>query len=154
MLALEQVTAESEDALYRELYAGLPVPMPELGGDGEHWRPPYGIVAGRRDGALVGWVVYFAEEAGGGTAALQWLMTERERERITGGRNTQHPGTPAEIEALTALAAEAADRAREAGYAQLRWNPAEPGFAEGIAAGLGAQPYDDPEGRRFYRLHL
>ncbi|WP_329119261.1 hypothetical protein [Streptomyces sp. NBC_01465] len=152
MLVLENVSEEAENDLYRELYAGLPVPMPDL--DGEPWRPPYGTVAGRENGALAGWTVFFAEEPGSSTSVLQWLLLDRERQRITDGHNTTHPGTPAEIEILSALAAESAVLARKAGYAQLRWGQAEPGFAEGIATALGAQPFNDDEGYRFYRLYL
>ncbi|MER5946598.1 hypothetical protein ABT127_11090 [Streptomyces sp. NPDC001904] len=153
MLEWESVSDAVEGDLYRELYEGLPGPIPDLGREGS--RPtPVGVVAAREAGKLMGWAEVYASETKGGAAVLQWLLIERERRRISSGFNTEHPGSPAEIELLSALASQAADRAREAGCTTLRWWPAEPGFAEGVAASLGAEQVVDAEGWRSYRLHL
>lgn len=154
MLIVERVTeGPGEDALYRELFAGLSTPMPAL--DRTPWPPPAGIVAGREgDGSLVGWAVCFAWAGEEGAAAFQWIVTERERQRITAGHNTTHDASLEEVTAVAALAAAAADLAREAGYSCLRWLPAEPGIAEGVAEALRARPVDDAEGFRSWRLSL
>lgn len=136
--AIDPIT--DEKALYEELFAPLPVPMPGLDAEpGSQWTPPAGVFAAREDGVLLAWVVYFARDPGSPHAVLQWITVERERQRITAGHNTEHSGTPDEIDTLTALASAAAAAARAAGYTHLHWHPAEPDLAEGIALGLHAQ---------------
>ena len=159
MLRIEHLTpGPGEDVLYRELLADLPVPVPSV--EAGHWPGVAGILAAREDGALLAWVVFFADGRHGRdqgderAAVLQWITVERERERIASGYNTEHPGTPTEIETLAALATEAAASAKAAGYAQLRWHPAEPDLAEGIASLLGARTVVDAEGFRSYALTL
>ena len=153
MLRVEHLEpGPGEDVLYRELLSGLPVPVPST--EAGHWPGVAGIVAAREDGRLLAWVVFFADAREEGTAALQWITVERERERIATGFNTEHPGTPAEIGTLAALATEAAASARAVGYTRLRWLPAEPDLAEGVAARLGARTVVDPEGFRSYVLPL
>ena len=125
-----------EEALYVQLYAGLPVPMPEL--TPSAWRKPCGIVAGFEDEALAGFVVFFAAEDKAGTAVAQWLLTDRERERLVTGVNTTHPGTSAEVEALAVLVGAAAEDARAAGYREIQWPDAEADLAARLAERMQA----------------
>ncbi|WP_428957333.1 hypothetical protein [Streptomyces sp. cg35] len=118
------------------------------------WPAPTGTIAAREGESLLAWVVFFAHPNEQGVAILQWIMVERERERIAQGHNTEHPGTRAELQMLEPLAREAAKQAHEAGYTQLEWFPAEPGFAEDLASLLQAQALDDDDGYRYYRLDL
>nr|WP_239091763.1 hypothetical protein [Streptomyces sp. SID14478] len=134
------------------MYAGLPVPIPDL--TKVSWPEPAGTISGSEGDALVGWVVFFAHPSEQGAAILQWIMVERERERIAKVHNTEPPGTRSELETLVPLVQEAADQARAAGYSRLEWFPAEPGFAEGLCTLLEAEALDDEEGDRFYRLSL
>ncbi|MFC1436121.1 hypothetical protein ACEZDB_36350 [Streptacidiphilus sp. N1-3] len=160
MLRIEAVEpGPDEEALYRELFAPLARPMPvsvseppSEGGPG-HWTAPAGVLAAREDGALLAWVVYFAQELGSARAVLQWVTVERERQRITTGYNTEHPGTAAEVDTLAALATEAARAAAAAGYTRLRWQPAEPDLAEGLARRLRART-EHEDGFTFYELPL
>ncbi|MYW69698.1 hypothetical protein GTY65_37390 [Streptomyces sp. SID8379] len=152
-MQLEQVDdAAKEERLYRQLYAGLPVAMPDP--SRVTWPAPSATVAAREDDALLGWVVFFAHPNERSAAILQWIVVERERERIAQGHNTEQPVTEAELRTLEPLVREAAEQARAAGYSQLEWFPAEPGFAEGLADLLEAQALDDDEGWRHYRLGL
>ncbi|MFJ4713519.1 hypothetical protein [Streptomyces sp. NPDC088785] len=153
MLEVEPVPDEAAADLYRALYAGLPGPVPDLVREASGPAPTE-VVAAREAGELVGWAELFPAPGEPGAAVLQWLLSDRERQRITSGFTTAHPASPAEIDVLCALASAAADRARAAGHTDLRWWPAEPGFAEGIAAALGAEPVVDAEGWRSYRLRL
>lgn len=153
MLVVEEVAQGADEAaLYQELYAGLATPMPEL--DESNWPAPAGIVCAREGGALRGWAVFFAYGREPHAAAFQWIMVERERERISTGFNTVHPGTETEVAELGALAVEAAGLAAEAGYTQLVRLPAEPDFAEGIARLLGARVIDGETEFPSYRLPL
>lgn len=160
MLHIESIRpGPAEEALYRELFAPLctplSTPVPPTGGDPSHspWTEPSGVLAARDNGDLLAWVVYFALEPGSPWAVVQWIAIERERQRISTGLNTEHPATPTEIDTLTALTTAAAGAARAAGYTQLRWQPAEPGFAEGIAERLHAHPVHE-DGCTFYHLPL
>jgi GNAT superfamily N-acetyltransferase len=154
VLVVERVAeGPGENALYGELYQGLRTPMPDT--DTVRWPAPSGVVAAREGGdTLVGWAVFFAHGKQDGEAAFQWVMVDRERQRIEAGHNTEHPGTPEEVAALAALASAAAERAREAGYISLRWQPAEPGLAERLAEVLHARTVEDDKGFRFHRLAL
>lgn len=154
MLHIEAVRpGPDEDVLYQELFAGLPVPMPPPGDNPSRWNEPAGVLAARDNGALRAWAVYFAEQPSSPRAVLQWIVVERERQRITAGYNTEHPGTAEEIGTLAALAAEAARQARAIGYSHLRRQPAEPDSAEGIARHLNARTVHE-DGFRFYDLPL
>jgi len=146
VIELEQVAGcDAERSLYEALYARLPIP--EL--SRREWPPPAGIVAGRRDGELMGWVVFLADVERDGEAVLQWILVDREQQRIALGRNTEHRVTDDEAEVLVALVGAAAEAARRAGYGAVRWWNAEPGFAETLAERTGAQRADGA-----YRLTL
>ncbi|WP_274912109.1 hypothetical protein [Streptomyces sp. WZ-12] len=155
MLVVEEIAlGAGEAALYRELYAPTSVPVPEL--STEPWPAPAGVLAGRRDGQLVGWVVFFAGSANGnkdeGRAVLQWIMAKQERERITTGYITASPASAADVDDLTTLADAGARQARQAGYTSMEWGPAEPGLAEGLATRLSARTAEDEDGFHSYRL--
>ncbi|MEE6264265.1 hypothetical protein V2E29_01205 [Streptomyces diastatochromogenes] len=153
MLVVEEITqGAGEVQLYRELYAGTPMEMPEL--TGKQWPAPAGVLAARQDGELLGWVVYFSSGHPGDTAILQWIMVRQERERLTTGYNPTSPATTADIDALAALAAKAARHARRAGYTEMQWSPTEPGLAEGITTRLNARTVKDEDGFYSYRLAL
>lgn len=143
----------AEEPLYRELFAGLSNPMPPIEVSGSRWTAPAGVLAAREGADLLAWVVYFAEQPGSSRAVLQWITVERERQRISTGYNTEHLGTTAEIDTLTALTAEAARCAGAAGYTRLRWQPVEPGLAEGVAQRLHADTLVE-DGYRFFELSL
>ncbi|WP_438484756.1 hypothetical protein [Streptomyces sp. S186] len=151
MLVVQEVPlGAGEVALYRELYAPTSVPVPELGE--EPWPAPAGVLAGRRGGELVGWVVFFAGNNDKSQATLQWIMVRQERERITTGYHTTTAASTADVDDLTALASAAARQAQRAGYTHLKWGPAEPGLAEGIATRLNARTVTDEDGFLSYQL--
>lgn len=142
-----------EDELYRELYAGLPVLMPEL----EHrdWPQPSGIVAGRRDGLALGWAYFFQHPSEPDVAYIQWLLLSRERERIMTGHTVQRGGTADEIDALAGIFGGVAEQARKAGYASVQWNDTEADLDQKVAARLGAPVHEQLNAQMsVYRLAL
>ncbi|KNB50613.1 hypothetical protein [Streptomyces caatingaensis] len=144
---------DAEDAdvdvpLYEELFAGTAVPVPDLSGPAAG-RPAATVVARHTDGRLLGWAEVWEEDDGTGVPPfVQWLLVDRERERITTGRHTGRPGTDEELETAVRLLRRAATGAAAAGRTALEWNGAGDGLDERVAAELGAEESEEL-GRRW-----
>ncbi|MGG2459772.1 hypothetical protein ACO0M4_08120 [Streptomyces sp. RGM 3693] len=131
---------DADVRLVRELYAGLPMPVPDLERKDheEAERPASLVVARRPDGALLGWAEVHARGDGTSVADLQWLLVSRERERITQGHNVLREATAEERDVVTRLVRGAADSAGRAGYTALDWDDPEGHLDARAAAELGA----------------
>ncbi|MGK5637676.1 hypothetical protein ACSNOK_05055 [Streptomyces sp. URMC 126] len=141
------ITVEYQDAadgdvrLYEELYAGLPLPLPDTS---RAERPAWTVVARRSDGGLLGWAEVYPPHTGGDAADVQWLLVSQERERLTTGSAVRRGPTGEERETAGSLLRGAARRAAEAGLAALEWTGPD---TEGVAADLGARATEEPGGR-------
>ncbi|MFC5721027.1 hypothetical protein ACFP1Z_12700 [Streptomyces gamaensis] len=130
---------DTEVRLTEELFAGLPVPVPDLThDDGE--RPEWIVVARRPDGALLGWAQVYVRQEGAAEVHVQWVVVSRERERIVHGRNNTREVAPEEKAVVTHLLRTAADAARAAGHTALEWDDPERHLDAPSAAELGAAP--------------
>ncbi|WP_171170705.1 hypothetical protein [Streptomyces sp. I05A-00742] len=131
--------ADADVRLYEELYAGLPVPVPDPARDDADG-PAWTVVARASDGGLLGWAEVYEPEAGAGAAGaadVQWLLVSRERERLATGSPGRHGLTDEERETTARLLHGAARTAGAAGHAALEWVGAD-GDDGCVAAELGA----------------
>ncbi|MFG2288275.1 hypothetical protein ACGFOU_19710 [Streptomyces sp. NPDC048595] len=133
--------------LCEELYAGLPVPVPDLVQEGGV-RPALVVVARRPDGGLLGWAQVRDRGDGASVAQVQWLLVSQGRERIAQGHNVVHVVTPEERAVVMHLVRGAADSTRRAGYSALEWTDPDGHLDARAAAELGATEVEEL-GRRW-----
>ncbi|MFD5734592.1 hypothetical protein ACFWIY_17400 [Streptomyces sioyaensis] len=133
--------------LCEELYAGLPVPVPDFAQEGGV-RPALVVVARRPDGGLLGWAEIRDGGDGASAARVQWLLVSRGRERITQGHNVVREVTAEERAVVLHLVRGAADSARRAGSTALEWTDPEGHLDGQAAAALGATEVEEL-GRRW-----
>ncbi|MFI0740295.1 hypothetical protein ACH4PU_19735 [Streptomyces sp. NPDC021100] len=141
-----QDDTDAEVRLYEELYAGLPMPVPDLGRAAAD-RPAWIVVARRPDGRLLGWAEVHPPAARDDTADaadVQWLLVSRERERLTTGVHARRSPTAEERETAARLLRGAARRAAAGGLPALEWTGTD---GDGVAADLGAGATEEPGGR-------
>lgn len=139
---------DADVRLYEELYAGTPVPVPDLSRE-DDGRPAAVVVARHTDGRLLGWAeVWEHDDAEGAVPHVQWLLVDRERERITTGRTARRPGSAEELETVACLLRRAATGAAAAGRTVLEWDGPGDGLDERVAAELGAEEREEL-GRRW-----
>ncbi|MBH1938727.1 hypothetical protein I5Q34_31455 [Streptomyces sp. AV19] len=137
--------ADADVHLYEELYAGLPVPAPDLTRE-DLDRPAAVAVARRPDGELLGWAEVHDHDDR--TADAQWLLVSRERERISTGRAVRRAATDEDLETVVRLLRGAANSAAAAGRTALEWDGSGDGLDARIAAELGAEESEEL-GRRW-----
>ncbi|MBZ4321586.1 hypothetical protein JNW98_19855, partial [Streptomyces sp. SCA2-4] len=93
-----QDAADADARRYEELYAGLPMPLPDLARAAAD-RPAWTVVARRPDGGLLGWAEVHPPAAPDADAAdVRWLLVSRERERLAAGVPVRRAATAEERE--------------------------------------------------------
>ncbi|MCC3769580.1 hypothetical protein, partial [Streptomyces sp. UNOC14_S4] len=135
--------------LTEELFAGLPVPAPDMTETDAREHPAWFVVARRPDGGgLLGWAEAYERRDGTSEADVQWLVVSRERERVVQSHNVTRAATPEERAVAIRLVRGAADHARAAGHTALYWDDPENHLDARATAELGAAECEEI-GRRW-----
>ncbi|MCC3777509.1 hypothetical protein [Streptomyces sp. UNOB3_S3] len=133
---------DTDTRLTEELFAGLPVPVPDLADAGGQ-RPAWLVVARQPDGGLLGWAEAYEQPDGIAEADLLWLVASRERERIVQGHNVTREVTPEDQAVALRLVRGAADHARATGYTALYWDDPEGHLGAQAHAELGVAEHEE-----------